>query len=100
MRELKRRGVESVSLFVSDALTGIEDAVKRVYPNSTHQFCVVRLKCNILVVFPHKAKKKMSAELHEVIPLETKSLPPVAAFNKFSTFVDEYALQYPPLKRF
>ena len=49
MWELKRRGVESVSLFVSDALTGIEDAVKRVYPNSTHQFCVVRLKRNILV---------------------------------------------------
>lgn len=42
----------------------------------------------------------MSAELHEVIPLETKSLPPVAAFNKFSTFVDKYAVQYPSLKRF
>ncbi|HBK40876.1 MAG TPA: transposase [Porphyromonadaceae bacterium] len=50
--------------------------------------------------FPHKARKKISAELHEVIPLETKSLTPVAAFKNFSIFVDKYAVQYPFLKRF
>ncbi|NLL27639.1 MAG: IS256 family transposase [Bacteroidales bacterium] len=54
---LKERGVESVGLFVSDALAGIEDAVKRVFPNSKHQFYVVHLKRNIQAVFPSKEKK-------------------------------------------
>ena len=57
LEALKERGVESVGLFVSDALSGVDDFVKRVYPNSKHQFCVVHLKRNILSLFPHKEKK-------------------------------------------
>lgn len=58
LQELKKRGVESVGLFVSDALSGVENAVKRVYPNSKHQLCVVHLKRNIRSIFPCKLKEK------------------------------------------
>lgn len=100
MQEIKRRGVESVGLFVSDALPGVEDAVKRVYPNSKHQFCAVHLKRNILSFFPHKEKKNIATELNEVIQLETKSITPIEGFNNLCTFVDKYLGKYPSLKRF
>ncbi len=99
-KALQRRGVESVGLFVSDALIGIEDAVKRVFPNSKHQLCAVHLKRNILSFFPHKEKKNIASELGEVIKLETKSITPIQGFNNLCTFVDKYITKYPRLKRF
>lgn len=100
LEALKDRGVESVGLFVSDGLSGIEDAIKRVYPNSKHQLCGVHLKRNILSLFPHKEKKNIALELNNVIQLETKSLTPIEGFNKLCSFVDKYIKKYPLLKRY
>jgi Transposase and inactivated derivatives len=100
LQNLRERGVCSVGLFVSDALTGIEDAVKRVYPASKHQLCCVHLKRNILAVFPHKEKEKISAELSNVVKLETKSITAVEGFKNLCTFVDKYVGKYPSLKRY
>ena len=77
LEALKDRGVESVELSVSDGLSGIEDAIKRDYPNSIHQLCRVHLKRNSISLFPHKDKKNIALELHNVIQLETKSLTPL-----------------------
>ncbi len=41
--DLQTRGVEKIDLVVSDALTGIEDAVASVY-SSAHQLCTVHLE--------------------------------------------------------
>jgi putative transposase len=100
LQELKKRGVESVGLFVSDALSGVENAVKRVYPNSKHQLCVVHLKRNIRSIFPCKLKEKISAELNEIFQMETKILKPIDGFNKLCTFVDNYATKYPSIKKY
>ena len=48
LKVLRDRGVESVGLFVLDALPGVEDPVKRVYPNSKHQLCSVHLNTIII----------------------------------------------------
>ncbi|NLZ95596.1 MAG: hypothetical protein GX921_07230 [Bacteroidales bacterium] len=58
--------MESVDLFVSDALVGVDDAVKCAYPISKHQFCVVHLK-KILLLLPHKKKKDIAQEINGVI---------------------------------
>lgn len=100
LKSLMKRGVKSVGLFVSDALTGIEDSVKRVFPTSKHQLCVVHLKRNILSFFPHKEKKNIATELGKVIKLETNSITPIEGFNNLCTFVDQYIRKYPRLKRF
>lgn len=38
---LQSRGVKSVQLVVSDGLTGIEDAIEKVFPRATVQLCTV-----------------------------------------------------------
>ena len=81
MKFLKDRGVESVGLFVSDALLGVDDAAKRVFANRKHQFCIVHLKRNIFSLFPHKEKKNIAQELNDVIQLEIKSLTPIEGFK-------------------
>lgn len=100
LKMLKMRGVEGVGLFVSDALNGVEDAVKRIFPRSKHQFCVVHLKRAIFATFPQKDKKQIVSELNEVIPVETKAITPMDGFSKLCTFVGKYERKYPSLKRF
>ena len=41
LKDINRRGVKKVELFISDDLPGIEDAIKRIYPGSDWQVCVL-----------------------------------------------------------
>jgi len=47
IHNLHERGVSNVLLFVSDGLTGMTDAIHRVYPNAKHQVCCVHISRNI-----------------------------------------------------
>ncbi|WP_040513800.1 IS256 family transposase [Gracilibacillus halophilus] len=47
IQRLNQRGVENVLLFVSDGLTGMTDAIQRVYPKAKHQICCVHVSRNI-----------------------------------------------------
>jgi len=48
LRELSRRGVKKVQLFITDDLPGIENVIKMVYPSSEWQFCVLHTVRNSL----------------------------------------------------
>ncbi|MBU8600417.1 transposase [Virgibacillus pantothenticus] len=47
LQELYQRGVKDVLLFISDGLTGMTDAIHRVYPKAKHQVCCVHVARNI-----------------------------------------------------
>lgn len=46
LSELRQRGVESVDIFVSDDLPGIEEASSAIFPASDHQLCIVHAMRN------------------------------------------------------
>lgn len=46
LEALKSRGVQGIDLVVSDALSGIENAVCSAFPAARHQFCVAHFKRN------------------------------------------------------
>ena len=45
--DLKDRGVERILYFISDGVTGIENAIKNEFPNTTYQRCVVHIVRNL-----------------------------------------------------
>ena len=57
LSNLKKRGVQSVGLIVSDGLSGIENAIPKAFPGTNHQLCIVHFKRNLLAIFPKKIKK-------------------------------------------
>lgn len=57
-QELKKRGVKSVGLTVSDGLVSIENALAKVFPSTPHQLCVVHFKRNITSLFPSNSALK------------------------------------------
>jgi transposase-like protein len=61
LEELKDRGVKSTDLIVSDALSGIDKAISKVFPQAEHQKCIVHLQRN-LKAYVHKDDRKELAE--------------------------------------
>lgn len=98
--ELKRRGVKSVGLVVSDGLTSIENAFAKVFHGTPHQLCVVHFKRNITAIFPSKLKQQINDELREVFRLETSTDTPIDAFNRLQIFVNNWIGKYPALKSY
>ena len=43
LEELKERGVEQVSFFVTDGLKGLKEAIREVFPQSGYQRCVLHM---------------------------------------------------------
>ncbi len=61
LRELSRRGVKKVQLFITDDLPGIENAIKMVYPGSEWQLCVL----HTVILFAEDLKRIYRAEIEE-----------------------------------
>ena len=98
--ELKKRGVQSVGLMVSDGLTSIENAFAKVFPGTPHQLCVVHFKRNITALFPYKLRAQINEELKEVFRLQTSTDSPIDGFNRLQIFVNNWQSKYPSLKSY
>jgi putative transposase len=64
--QLKRRGVEKVWLCVSDAHSGLKNAIQKCFLGSSWQRCKVHFMRNILVHIPHKEKESFAAKLKQI----------------------------------
>lgn len=65
-KDIKTRGVEKVNLFVSDGLTGIEDALKQEFPTTPLQTCIVHYMRNLMKKIRPTDKKEFAEDLKEV----------------------------------
>jgi transposase-like protein len=72
LRELNRRGVKKVQLFITDNLPGIENAIKMVYPGSEWQLCVLHTVMNSLNKVRVKDRGLFVEDLKRVYRAETK----------------------------
>ena len=98
--ELKKRGVKSVGLMVSDGLTSIENAFAKVFPGTPNQLCVIHFKRNITTLFPYKLRSQINEELKDVFRLEASTDNPIDRFNRLKTFINNWESKYPKLKSF
>lgn len=68
---LRRRGLRSVKLIISDAHEGIQKAIAAVYPDTAWQRCQFHFSKNIAEKAPKKYQKGLRAELQEMYNCET-----------------------------
>ena len=81
-------------------MTGIENAIVKVFPQAKHQLCVVHLRRNILAVFPRTKREEISKELNSIFVTETEKINPLDAFKNLLSFVEKWVKSYPSLKSF
>ena len=66
LSEIKNRGVEDILIACIDGLSGFEDAIKSIYPETIIQSCIVHQIRNTTKYIPYKHKKKFCQDLKSV----------------------------------
>lgn len=97
---LQERGVSKIDLIVSDALTGIENAVAESFPMAKHQLCVTHLKRNMAALVPHKKRGVLMEELKEIFPMGQKGKSVMQQYQLFCNFVEKWSKAYPGFSKF
>ncbi|MFY7963262.1 MAG: IS256 family transposase [Chitinophagaceae bacterium] len=95
---LKKRGVEQVQLVVCDGLTGIENAVAKVFPQAAMQLCTVHLTRSILNKVKPTDKQDVANDLKEVLNPDTATDTAKDGIKKLNNFVDKWIKKYPSFK--
>ena len=99
LEALKERGGEQIDLVVSDALSGIENAVCSAFSTALHQLCVVHLKRKVLNTVSTKDKAEVGEELKVLFPVEHTDMTPLAAYENLRTFARRRGKKYSSLAR-
>jgi putative transposase len=66
LRHLKERGLDGVQLFISDACSGLVEALGEVFPHTRWQRCIVHFYRNVFTMVP-SGKVKMVADMLKAI---------------------------------
>ncbi len=89
--DLKNRGVSDILIACVDGLSGFEQAIHSVFPNTTVQRCVVHAIRNSLAYIPHKLKSEFMEYLK---PVYTANTVEEAKIN-FELLEDRFEQKYP-----
>ena len=84
LEEIKRRGVEDILFISIDGLTGLEDAIKTVYPKTTTQRCIVHLMRNSIRYIPRKRWAEFAKDIKSVYKAVSLN-EAVTLFESFQT---------------
>lgn len=88
---LKERGVEDIFFMCMDGLSGLEEGVKTIFPNTVVQRCIVHLMRNALEFVPCKAYKAFCDSIKAVYNAVDKE----TALQNFSRFKELWGKKYP-----
>src|SRR5260370_13005090 len=89
--DLKNRGVSDILIACVDGLTGFEQAIHSVFPQTTVQRCVVHAIRNSMAYIPHKLKSEFMEYLR---PVYTAATIEEATAN-FDILEARYSEKYP-----
>ena len=95
LNALRERGVEKIDLIVSDALSGIENAVTGAFPTSRHQFCVVHLLREMRKLVPRKDAAVLYEEFQEVLSIDKDNVSSASQYEEFLKFVARWSVKNP-----
>lgn len=89
--DLKNRGVTDILIACVDGLSGFEQAIHSIFPQTTVQRCVVHAIRNSLAYIPHKLKDEFMADLKPVYTATTKTEAEIA----LRELEDQWGEKYP-----
>lgn len=73
LNNLKARGAKDILIIASDRLSGINDAISAVYPDSVWQGCIVHQIRNTLKFVSYKDRKEFANDLKNIYKAPTES---------------------------
>lgn len=98
--DLKDRGLQSVGIFVWDALPGLEKVIQKHFPESDHQKCIVHLQRNLRSYLRKEDKSKLAEELRELLSPDKQDYRQEQALAAFEGFKARWGASYPALGKY
>ncbi len=93
--EIKNRGVTDIFITCVDGLTGFEQAINSVFPQTTVQLCIVHMVRNSLKFVPWKDKKKVADDLKAIYNAPNEDM----ALQQLDTFCKKWDSKYPTIAK-
>lgn len=93
LTELRNRGVQDVLITCCDGLSGLPDAIRTVWPDTTVQTCVVHLVRNSLRYASKKHWSQITAQMRLIYTAPTVA----AAEAEFDAFAQAWRTKYPAM---
>jgi transposase-like protein len=97
--DLKERGLHKVGLFVSDALTGIEDAIWKKFSDASIQLCAIHLQRSFSKEVKPKHKAELIEDFWDVFRTNDRHDTKEKAQERFYDFCTKWASFYPYFQR-
>lgn len=95
LTELKNRGVQDVFICCVDGLTGFEEAIEAVYPQTIVQLCIVHMVRNSLRFVTWKDRKAVAMDLKAIYQAATVE----EAELELLRFAEQWDGPYPTISR-
>lgn len=92
-KDMKRRGVKKVGLFVTDGLPGIKEAILENF-DTVHQSCVIHKMRNILKRVRSDDKKEVGEDLKKLFNNFGEGSTKAKALKKLDDFINKWAGKY------
>lgn len=99
LQGLKQRGLEQTELVVADALTGLDEAVHRCFPEARHQKCVTHFKRNLLNKVKPAHKDQLAEDLKEVFLTDQVSYSSQQGLHKLRELGKQWGDRYRHLEK-
>lgn len=99
LNTLKERGLRETALIVADGLTGLDEAIHRVFPLARHQKCVTHFKRNILRYVKADHKKDIADELREIFMTGQKTYSRQQARGQLDEFAERWGADYTHIRK-
>ena len=97
--DLKRRGLERVSLIISDGLNSIEEVARQHFPGAEVQLCTVHLQRELTRRVRPRDKPAFTGELNEVFGCGGAGRTPQEGVMGFRAFAGRWENHYPFLSK-
>ena len=91
LSDLKERGVEDILIACVDGLTGFNEAIKAVFPNTDVQRCIIHQVRNCTKFVSYKDRKKFCDDMKLIYKAKDEE----AAFEGFEEFSEKWKSKYP-----
>lgn len=99
LNELKQRGVSKVHLCVSDGLKSLKTGVSKVFNQSVHQKCIVRLQRNIMATGRSSHKQEITADFKVVLNPDDEKYTEEMALNRLVIFAEKWGKLYQHIRK-
>jgi transposase-like protein len=98
--DLRQRGVQSIGLFVSDGLSGLEKAISQVYNKTPHQKCIVHLQRTLQSYVRREDKAELAEDLREVFSPEDANNTKEKAHQALIDLSEKWRKKYKSLSNY